>query len=684
MSEVQNRVLREFDSFTTSQKQKHEEFSNTIKEDSAEIETKITEINRSLDSLKETATGSMSAKIQEFESEFNQTLSTKSNQIDSDLAEWKHELDAKLSTLSNKYEDSRRTIEAKYLEDFKNGIEGLQSRASDQYTKVAAAIEQTKAEMQDSVKDIQDFVNRFKSDTNNSINSLTKSSEEALKKEIEHNKAMVQTSLAKIQDELLNDLKLFEDSVKTRQETGSSSIDAALAEFNTWKQQIKTQFEDSEKIFSTDLEKFKDSTDDKIKEEKQKLLQNMTDYAVSVQNQHNDLNDKIADLQNKTDTSIKAYEEKAAAIMNQISGMYKQMLEEAKEQLKQQNIEAAERTEALKKDIKEAEDRNAANQSSFTLKMQDSANLIQTRLGEIEKELQDVKANIQNYETADKMRRQLETNVAELNSAFSKLKGYSDSADKMNAQYTSIMKINDEINRQITSIEAQKSRVINLEQQFGKMMALSNTIDERIMSLNTTKDDLQSMEVTVRNYNDRLKNISEQYERLEKKDEVVERIKTDVDNQFEKLKDLEQRLTNCNRQAVSLPQEIKEVQNNVDRILQNGTKISDAIGRLESLDSIIADTEKRIDALNSVQKGLTKTELDLQGLSRDVDNKFKVLQKITQQERASSPSKKGATLNPQTSDSVRQLKRQGWTISDIAKRLDLTENEVDLILQLPE
>ena len=684
MAEVQNRVLRDFDSFTASQKQKHEEFSNTIREDSEEIETKISEINRSLDSLKETATGSMSAKIQEFETEFNQTLSTKSNQIDSDLAEWKHELDSKLTSISNTYEDSRRKVEAQYLEDFKGGIENLQARASDQYTKVSASIEQAKQDMQDSIKDIQDFVNRFKSDTDNSINSLTKASEEALKKEIENNKELVQTSLTKLQEELLGDLKLFEDSIKTRQETGSSSIDAALAEFNTWKQQLKTQFEDSEKIFNDDLSKFKASSDDKIKEEAQKLLQNMNDYAVAVQNQHNELNDKIADLQNKTDGSIKSYEEKSAGILNKIGSMYKQMLEEAKKNLEQQDSLATERTEAFKKSIKEAEDKNAANQSAFTLKMQDSANLIQTRLGDIEKELQDVKSNIQSYETADKMRRQLEANVAELNNAFTKVKGYSDTADKMNVQYNSILKINEEINRQLSGMEAQKNRVITLEQQFNKMLGLSNTIDERIQSLNTTSDDLQAMEVTVRNYNDRLQYVSEQYEKLDKKDEVLNRIKTDVDSQFEKLKDLEQRLTNCNRQAVSLPQEIKEVQNSVDRILQNGPKITDAIGRLEKLDSIIEDTDKRIETLNSVQNGIKKTQLDLEGINRDVDNKFNILQKMTQQELAKKPRAKENTINPQINETVRTLKRKGWTIAEIAENVKLTENEVDLILQLPE
>ena len=126
------------------------------------------------------------------------------------------------------------------------------------------------------------------------------------------------------------------------------------------------------------------------------------------------------------------------------------------------------------------------------------------------------------------------------------------------------------------------------------------------------------------------------------------------------------------------------LQNYVQPMKAQAMEDTDAIGRLENLDSIIADTEKRIDALSSVQTGLKKTELDLNTLSRDVDKKFKVLNDITKQDLAKNPNKKSNALNPQTSDSVRQLKRQGWTIADIAKRLDLTENEVDLILQLPE
>ncbi len=682
MAEVQNRALSTFDNFTSSQKQKNEDFAKEIKENSAALELKIKEINDSLDSLKETATGNMSQKLQEFESQFNQTLSTKNNEFDSDLAEWKHNLDTKLTTLTNSFEDSRKEVEAKYSDQLKSNIENLQTKTSDQFTKVSASIESTKIEMQDAIQDIQDVINKFKNDANSSISVISKNNENELKRELEHNMQMVQQNLTKVQEQMMEDLKAFQESVQTKQETGTSTIDAALSEFKTWKAQIQSQFESSELVFSGQIDQFKVATQDKIDEVGQKLFQNMNAYETSIQQQHNDLNDQIADLQNKTQNSISDYENSSKQILAQLNKMYDDMVKSTQEKIQVQNQDTEAKIESFKKEIQDATAANQSEQSKLFLRMQDDANGIQSQIMEIQKELQDVRTNIQVYDKADKMKRQLEDNIQELNESFSKLQNYSDSANQMNDEYKSILKINEEITNKLSEVESQKSRVVTLEQKFQSMIALSNTIDDRILALNNSQDDIQSMEVTVRNYEERLKEVADHYDRLEKKDEVVARIRTDVDSQFEKLKDLEQRLNNCNRQAISLPQEIKEVQGNVDKILQNGPKITNAIGRLETLDNLLADTEKRIDALNSVQTGIKKTELDLQGLSRDVDNKFRTLQQITQKELQSKPTAKGQSLNPQTNEAVKQLKREGWTIPEIANNLHLTENEVDLILQL--
>ena len=363
--------------------------------------------------------------------------------------------------------------------------------------------------------------------------------------------------------------------------------------------------------------------------------------------------------------------------------MYEEMLSATEQKVREQNADASAKVEALRKEIQEADDNNKANQSKMVLKMQDDANMLQTHITEIAKELQDVKTNIQIYDKADKMKRQLEDHIQNLNSAFNKIDSYSQNAAKFNAQYNDLLRINEEITTQLGKFESQKAKVMDLESQFKKMIDLSNTIDERISSLNTTKDDLQTMEVTVRNYNDKLQYVTEQYERLDKKDEVINRIKNDVDTQFEKLKDLENRLINCDRQAISLPKEIKDVQMNVDKILQNGPKITEAIGRLENLDSLIADTEKKIDTLKSLDSGFKKTEMNLQGLSRDVDNKFRVLHDMTKQDLKTQSVPQGHT-NPREKEAVRQLKQQGWSIPEIASRLGMTENEVDLILQIPD
>ena len=64
--------------------------------------------------------------------------------------------------------------------------------------------------------------------------------------------------------------------------------------------------------------------------------------------------------------------------------------------------------------------------------------------------------------------------------------------------------------------------------------------------------------------------------------------------------------------------------------------------------------------------------------------KYKTLQQITQKDIAENPSKKEHSITPQTTESVRNLKHNGWTIPEIAKSLNLSVGEVQLILDLPE
>ncbi len=684
MQEVQTRVLGDFDSFTKDQQKRHEEFSAQIKQDSESIEIRLHEIDNSLDELKTTATGSMSAKLSDFEKTFNDNILTTNNEIESTLSGWKVEMDTKLTSISSTYEASRKEIEQHYQEELKNGLASVQARTVDQYDKLAEAVEKTKTTMEKNIFDIQETIGDFQEETRNKISKLSTETDKELKTELDKTTSLVQANLNRVQEELLADLKSFEDSLRERQESSTSSIDAALAEFNTWKQQLRSQLDGANSVFKEELNAFENNAKDNLEETRQKVNQDMLTYAASIQDQQNELNDKIESLQNKTEASVKEYEERSEQILTQLQETYTQMLTDTEDRVRAQSSDSAQKVEQLKKDIQTASEQNRANQAEFVLKMQNDANDMQFRMSELSKELQTIRANIQLFERADAMKRQLDDNMEDLNNRFEKLDQFTDTAEDLTKQYSSIVRLNDEMKRKLEEIEQQKQRVVTLEQKFGQMFALSNTIDERIQSLNTTSDDIGTMEVAVRDYRDKLDIVSQQYERLEKKDEVINRVLKDVDTSFANLKNMEQRIADCERQVTSMPNEIKSVQANIDRLLQNGPKITEAAAKLQNLDSVLTETEKRIDDLNSANSGIKRMQLEIEQGRREINSKIDTLHQITKEEVGKKGSAPNKSISPQERKSIRDLKRSGWTNDELARRFKRTPTEIDLILDLPE
>ena len=132
-----------------------------------------------------------------------------------------------------------------------------------------------------------------------------------------------------------------------------------------------------------------------------------------------------------------------------------------------------------------------------------------------------------------------------------------------------------------------------------------------------------------------------------------------------------------------MPDEIKTVQKNVDELLKSGPKIGDAIAKLENMQDLLKDADKRLDVINSTRQGINLQEQRLQELSKSVDSKFDDLKAITRSEIEKNPSVDGKHVTPSQRSSVRTLKRQGWTVAEIAKQLKLSQMEVELILEVP-
>ena len=88
--------------------------------------------------------------------------------------------------------------------------------------------------------------------------------------------------------------------------------------------------------------------------------------------------------------------------------------------------------------------------------------------------------------------------------------------------------------------------------------------------------------------------------------------------------------------------------------------------------------------MQSVNNGLKKTQLDVQTLNREVNNKFKALHDLTAAEVAKNQGPKNNGISPAERETIRDLKRQGWTVEEIALRCKRTQTEIELLLELPD
>ena len=61
-----------------------------------------------------------------------------------------------------------------------------------------------------------------------------------------------------------------------------------------------------------------------------------------------------------------------------------------------------------------------------------------------------------------------------------------------------------------------------------------------------------------------------------------------------------------------------------------------------------------------------------------------IFNSITKQEEAKKGPSKETSISPQERETIRALKREGWTINEIASRFKRTPTEIDLLLSLPE
>ena len=515
MEQAESRVSSDFSAFATAQQQKYSELIAAFQTDSERLDADINALERRINEIKETALTNVQTTLSVFEEKFDHDLKTTGDKLNDDVTLWKNALEGKLSAYTNEYESERRTLEGKYTDDLKAKLTFLQEKNDEQAKRTAELLQTSEASMQAQIAGVKNMMNSFTEDIRAKISDSSDSADEFLKKAVEEYRTYLTVHVERMQHELNERLKTFEEAIANRQETSAATADAALSDFNTWKQHFKQQLDEAGDIFAGQLARFKESSDGRIAEMAKQLEKSFTDTADVLLQKTDALETRVDSLDQKADASLASYETQSNDIIARLQNMYETMLQDTESRVRAQLDDSSTTLNNLKEEIKKTAADSTAAQATFKLKIQNDADEMQSRMSEIAKEIQTIRSQMQVYERAEQMKAQLDERIAALEQDFSRIEEYTAAAADLSGKFATLNRMNGEINARIAEFENQKARVDGIEKDYDRMLQLTGSIDKKMQNLQTTSDDLLRIEVDVRKFQDSLTRISGSYERLE-------------------------------------------------------------------------------------------------------------------------------------------------------------------------
>ncbi|MBP5359851.1 MAG: hypothetical protein J6Y69_11810, partial [Treponema sp.] len=677
MDQAQKRVLGDFEKFTTSVSKNHVNFETSLKSRSDKLKEEVETLEVTLEELKEKSYTTTSSQLKVFEDTFTVDLKKREEAINQQLNEWKNKFDTRIENFTNTYEESRRDMETRYADELKNRINEIQTKTTEQESRFQAALQTGQSTIENQINTVNQRLHDFIEQYRAALKSTTEQANAVLKQESDGYNRKVTESLAENLRTMNAQFVDIKSEFDQKYKTNIAVMDETVQNVNEFKTQITRQLKEANEKYEQDLQFFM-----------QKQQQSYADIDSKTQESRQKVQDDIDILTDKAEAALKLYEDRSGQILQQLQKRYEAMVQSTQGMLQDATGQADRQIKELKHNLKDTVDADKQAYQRMIEHLNDDTNALQIRIDEINKGITRFTAQTGLFDKADQLKKQLNASIDNLQEKINGFASYEVKVNNVRQMIEQVQQMSADIDNRISNFNVQKNQLDSMDQKFNRLLALSNSMDDKIAELNVTNDKLVNMQVTVRNFQDSLNGIQAQYDRIETKAETIEKVANNVDSTADRIHDLERRLSSCNSQLDDLPGQLEELQDGINIIMKHNENINQAVDKLSSLQQILDETEERMDALNETKSGIQGAEERLQELAKSADKQIAVLQNISRsnvakKKKEQEKSKKGTGITPQLRDNVKELKRRHWTNEEIANSLGISEEAVELILEIP-
>lgn len=680
LKEISAKVLGDFSDFTDEQAsslQKHEEnFANQM----SLISTTIRGLENELQELKQRAYDNVSEKLSGFEDSFLEDLTKQSQRLNDSLENWQNAFDAKLENLALEYSDERKVLENKYTEELKEKIQAIQERFTNYSNTLENSFEEKNKKYQADFLGLDERLVLFIGEYKEAFEKTRIEADAYVKNEITHFIGSIDEQIKRYEKDVAQSLDKMTDDISDSSQQAAALLDSIRTDFSEWKERMNTQFVEVKTIFDDKYASFSEDAQNVLVDLERMLKDAVSTSSESALEQFRELEEKIEAISNETESVIQHYNKHSNDIVDDFKAMYKEMLEETERKIKTQKAEVEEQLRQEKKIIQDIKLTNETSQEKMVLKMQKDSDELNTSLDTIDRKIKQFIAQTQIFEKADVLKLDLEEKISEMKTETAQLMQYEKMIQALEKQVEKLKKSEEEVNQRVLKFNQEKKRIDDMEKNFNELVTLSSSIDQKVEGLKTTNDDLLIMQGDVRNYQSTIKEIANKIERLEKKEPILEQTIKGIDSTFKMLDDLEKKLQSCEAESADLPDLLQALKMDVDGLIKLNPKIKDVLDQADSLDEILSTIEERFDAMQDSKHWLASTESRLNEINKETKSYLKLLGEVKKSPGTrDSRSSQGLVL--ETRENVIKLARLGWTPAKIAERLNISQGEVELILE---
>lgn len=492
-------------------------------------------------------------------------------------------------------------------------------------------------------------------------------------------KAQLQDTVNQQNEGIEEGSREIQEKLNVIREDADEKFEMIKKDFETWKVRTDQQFTDARSLFDDKITSLAGLTENAIKNLNTRYSTQYKDFVAKTDEAFGTLQAKINSFGSKVtaaDNELKVHADNAVlqfkAEMEKVEEALDKKIKDADSNAESSVQKINEMIHAVRLELSEAQDKVREN-------IQAEAGRLNSVLEEIDRKQNDFIAQTKVFERADELKSGLEKDIEEIKSEITRFEVHRKAIDDLTLQYDKVTHLEDEANQKIARFMNERKNIEFLEAEFVKLTALSDSMEKKVIELTAVNDDLQQYQVQIRRIEEGIGDVNTRYERLEKKGSVLDQTLESIDSAFENLKTLEADIKNFKDEITTFPSEIEKIKLTVDSLLINKDRADSICEKIESIDSMAAELNAKIDNLKSAREWLAATETRLQEISKESQAQLKLMSDLFKSELPERNENGGPSVSVQ--ENVLKLSRQGWKSAEIAKALNLSLGEVDLILE---